>query len=124
MGLELTLVSFIFLGYPRAFRTSRSKRGTRRPGKCLTILSSSVSPCTYTHTSFLSLSVCPPLLIPLPILASSSVVRDVKDVARVLGGTRKDQVRPLERKRRVQINQGQHGIQPGLDFGEEGRKEM
>lgn len=40
-----------------------------------------------------------PLLIPISILASSSVVRDVKDVGRVLGGLRKDQVRPLERKR-------------------------
>lgn len=55
MGLELTLVSFIFLGYPRAFRTSRSKRGTRRPGKCLTILSPPVSPCTYTLHFFLCL---------------------------------------------------------------------
>uniref|UniRef100_A0A493TKW1 Uncharacterized protein n=1 Tax=Anas platyrhynchos platyrhynchos TaxID=8840 RepID=A0A493TKW1_ANAPP len=43
--------------YPRAFRTSRSKRGTRRPGKCLTILSPPVSLCTHTLHFFLCLFV-------------------------------------------------------------------
>jgi len=125
MGLELTLVVLIFLGYPRTFWTSRSKRGSRRPGKCLIILSSSVFPCTPTDTSFLPLSVSSPPLIPIlsfSVLANSSMVRDVKDLARVLGGMRKDKVRPLESKRGLWISQGECRIQPGLDFSRGGRK--
>lgn len=108
MGLELTLVVLIFLGYSRTFWTSRSKRGSRQPGKCLITLSSSVLPCT--HKCFISFSVSSPPLIPFPsfsLLASSSMVRDVKDLARVLGGMRKDNVRPLESKKGLWINQGE-----------------
>lgn len=124
--LELTLLILIFLGHPRTFWTSRSKRGSRRPGKCLIGLSSSVFDCTHTDTSFLSVSFSFPLLIPIPsfsVFAISSRVRDVKDLARVLGDKRKDQVRPLESKRGPWTNQGECRIQPGMDFGKEGRKE-
>lgn len=113
----------IFLGYPRTFWTSRSKRGSRRPGKCLITLSPSVFPCTQTPHFFVYLF---PTTYPIPsfsVLANSSVVRDGKDLARVLGARRKDKVRPLESQREPWIYQGECRTQPGVDFGREGRKE-
>lgn len=79
------------------------------------------------HRHFISFSVCLfPTTYPIPsfsVLANSSVVRDVKDLARVLGAIRKDKVRPLESKREPWIYQGECRIQPGVVFGREGRKE-
>lgn len=80
----------------------------------------------HTQTLHFFLSVSSPPLIPVPslsVLANSSVVRDVKDLARVLGDVRKDKVRPLESKREPGNNQRECRIQPGLDFGGEGGKE-
>lgn len=51
------------------------------------------------------------------------MARDVKHLARVLGAIRKDKIRPLESKREPWIYQGECRIQPGVDFGREGRKE-
>lgn len=78
----------------------------------------------HTDTSFLCLSL--PTTYPIPsfsVLANSSVVRDGKDLARVLGARRKDKVRPLESQREPWIYQGECRTQPGVDFGREGRKE-
>lgn len=47
----------------------------------------------------------------------------MKDMARVLGAIRKDKVRALESKEEPWIYQGECMIQPGVDFGKEGRKE-
>lgn len=79
------------------------------------------------HRHFIPFSVCLfPTIYPIPsfsVLANSSMVRDVKDLARVLGAIRKDKVRPLESKREPWIYQGECRIQPGVDFGREGRNE-
>lgn len=79
-----------------------------------------------THRHFIfSLSVSSPPLIPIPnfsVPANSNMVRDVKDLARVLGGMRKGKVRPLESQRGPWISQGECSTQPGLGFGREKRR--